>query len=182
MEPPTITNLGTSKQLIYTPETLGHLFFLPDVFFLQLNRNRWMCNGDPQLSWSGSLLQQSRLLYMSLSGGLHWRRVDLWTNRQVLNIEYFMENARARCLRTISLIGRIIFLTCENKTFTILSGRIFFFSFKCEKHRLLDWLELICIWKFTPYLFSDYITLVKSNWWSIINAFWLVELLLGYML
>ena len=54
-----------------------------------------------------------------------------------------MENARARCIRTISLNGRIIFLTCENKTFTILSGRIFFF--KCEKHRLVDWLELICI-------------------------------------
>ena len=27
MEPPTITNLGTSKQLIYTLETLGGLFF-----------------------------------------------------------------------------------------------------------------------------------------------------------
>ena len=75
---------------------------------------------------------------MSLSGWLHWRRVDLWTNRQVLHIEYFMENARARCLRTICLIGCIIFLTCENKAFTILSGRIF--VFKCEKHRLLLWL------------------------------------------
>ena len=30
---------------------------------------------------------------------------------------------------------------------------------------------------------TSYLLLVKSNWWSIINAaFWLVELLLGYML
>ena len=46
------------------------------------------------------------------------------------------------------LIGRIIFLTREKTSFAILIGRIIFFT--CENIvRSSDWLELICVRKFT---------------------------------
>ena len=53
------------------------------------------------------------------------------------------------------LIGRIIFLTCEETSFAILIGRIIFFTCETIVHSSV-WLELICVSKFTTELFGEY--------------------------
>ena len=53
------------------------------------------------------------------------------------------------------LIGRIIFLPREKTSFAILIGRIIFARVKTIV-RSSDWLELICVRKFTTWLFGEY--------------------------
>ena len=56
------------------------------------------------------------------------------------------------------LIGRIIFLTLEKTSFAIVIGLFFFFVRVKNIVRSSDWLELICVWGFVIYIFSEYVS------------------------